>query len=136
MALGIASSLGLHNEQFWIYHSLVALFGIQGKFDDAQARVERAKSHAGHSAYLLCRAAHLQAWLWNGQDRLEEAKSEALRAADLYEKIGVTGDMEATRGLLALIEEKMNGLAASNESDFDGELLGTALLPTVINFTF
>jgi hypothetical protein len=36
----------------------------------------------------------LQAWVWYNQHRLEEARSEALRAADIYEKLGAAKDVE------------------------------------------
>ena len=96
VALAIASSFNWHDQQFWIYHSLALLFVEQSKFDDAQAHGERTRSHAAHT-YLRGRAMHLQALVWGGQCRLEEAKSEALQAADLYEKIGATRNLEMCR---------------------------------------
>jgi len=54
------------------------------------AHVEHAKSHAvnGHDAYLRARAMRLRAGFWHNQHRFEEAKSEALRAVDAFEKLG------------------------------------------------
>ena len=114
------------------------LFAKQGRFDDAQVHVERAKSRAAHSTYTLGRAANLQAWLWSEQGRVEEARSEALRAVDLYEKIGATGDLEICKGLIMDINARMNGLVASDASDVDGagEPLGAALLPMATDSTF
>ena len=53
----------------------------------------------------------LQAGFWGGQRRFEEAKSEALRALDVFEKLGET-DLD---------------LVTPGGSDDDGELLGTVL---------
>jgi hypothetical protein len=40
------------------------------------------------SAYYLGRTVELQAGVWYKQHRLEEARTEALRAADVYDKLG------------------------------------------------
>jgi len=45
--------------------------------------------------------------LWFIQRRFEEAKSEALRVIEIYEKLGAAGDLEECRLLLRLIEEEM-----------------------------
>ena len=136
VALGIASAFSWHDRQFWIHHSLVYLFADKDRFDDAQAHVERAKSHTAHTTYLLGRTADLQAWLWRKQGRHEEAKSEALRAADLYEKIGAMKDLEESRDFLMGIDAEMNDLVASDELNLDSELMGTVLLIKATNFAF
>jgi hypothetical protein len=64
------------------------LFRDEDRLDDAQAHVERAKSHAANSTYYLGHAMKEQARVWYEQDRLEEAKAEALRAADIYDELG------------------------------------------------
>ena len=130
VALGIAVSFDLQGEQFWIYHSLVQLFGEQGRFDDAQAHIERAKPQAAHAAFLLGRTMYMQAWLWRKQNRFEEAKSEVLRAADLYGKIGATSGLETCRRFLIETEKRMT------RSDSDGEHLGATLFHPVINSPF
>ena len=104
VVLGIASSFSSDREQFWIHYSLVQLFGKEGRLDDAQAHIEYAKSHAVDSTYLLGRTMVLQAQLWQEQCRLEEARSEALRAIDLFEKIGATEDLEWCRNMVGRIE--------------------------------
>jgi hypothetical protein len=76
------------------------VFSEQGKFEDAQTRLEHAKSHAVNNPYLLARAMDQQAWLWGLQRRFEDAKSEALRALDAFEKLGAANDAETTRQLL------------------------------------
>jgi tetratricopeptide (TPR) repeat protein len=60
-ALEIASSLNDHTELFWIHYALADLNFRQGRFDDAHAHIERAKSHAINNAYYLGRAMELQA---------------------------------------------------------------------------
>ena len=69
------------------------------------------------------------------QNRFEEAKSEALCAADVYEGIGTTRDVEGCSVILRNIEEKMKTLVISGESDLNdaGKSLETVLLPTFID---
>ena len=112
-ALGIASSFNWHYLLFSVHHSLATLFFDEDRFDDAQAHVERAKSHTVNDPHPLARAVELEAWLWFKQHRLEEAKSEALRAVDMFEKLGATVDMEYARGLLRLIAEETGELLES-----------------------
>ena len=60
----------------------------------------------------------------------EEAESEALRALDVFEKLGVTDDAECTRELLG----KMNlDLVTHDESAGNGELLEIVILFVCIN---
>jgi tetratricopeptide (TPR) repeat protein len=106
-ALGIASSFDWHEQQFWILYSLAELFHDQGRFDDAHTHIERAKSHVVDSVYLPGRAMALQARLWYEEHRLEEAKSEAFRAAGVFEKLGATDGMEDCRELLQEIENEL-----------------------------
>ena len=103
VAVGIASPLDAVEQLFWANHSLAEAFSEQGKFEDAQARLEHAKSHAVNH-YLLAQAMYQQAWLCDLQGRFEDAKSEALRALDTFEKLGATNDAAATRQLLRQIE--------------------------------
>lgn len=79
---------------------------------------------------------HLQARVWYNQRNFEEAKSEGLRAVGVYERIGFTKDAEDCRALLRDIETEMRNSATSAEPDFNGEPLGTALLPTFANSSF
>jgi len=130
LALGIASSSNWPDELFWICYSLTDLFLRQHRFDDAHAHIERAKSHAANNTYHLSRTMHLQAIVWYLQERLEQAKSEGLRAADVFEKLGAARDLEACRVLLQWIDEEMNGPVASDKPDCNGEFPGT-MLPVV-----
>ena len=104
-ALVIASSSDWHNEQYWNHYSLAQLFSRQGRFDEAHAHIEHAKSHAISDVYQLGRAMELQALLWYGQQRFEEAKSEVLHAIDVYERVGAMRDLEDCRATLQKIEE-------------------------------
>ena len=109
VALEIASSFNSHAELFQVHSSLATLFSGEGKFNDAQAHVERAKSHAIDSTYFLARASTLQARVWYDQHMFGEAKSEALRALGVFEKLGATSDVEHARGLLRRIDRKTRG---------------------------
>jgi len=57
------------------------------------------------------------------QGRLGEAKSEALRAADVFEKLGAAEDLEECRDLLRGIERRMTELVNPDDesSDDDGD---------------
>jgi len=123
VAREIASSFNWHVQLFWTHYNLARLFRNQGRFDDAQTHVERAKSHTGNDAYHLGHATKEQAWIWYGQHRLEEARSEVLRAADLYEKLGAATDVEDCRKLLRDIEEELGTPVTSGQSGFNCELL-------------
>jgi len=121
--LGIASSFDWHFEQFWDHYNLARLFFDQGRFNDSDAHVERAKLHAVNNMYHVGRAMELQAGFWYKQGRLREAKSEVLCAIDGYEKVGATRSLERCRNLIRDIERGMEQPTTSHESDFDGELL-------------
>ena len=79
-------------------------FCDQGKFKDAQAHVGHTEPHAIDNAYYLGSVAELQASIWYKQDRVEEAKSEALRAADIFEKLGAARDLGSCRKLIQCIQ--------------------------------
>jgi len=125
-ALGIASSFNWHSELFWIHYNLAQLFYGQGRFEDAHAHIEHAKSHAVNDAYKLARATHLHADLLYGQGRPEEAKSKVLHAIDMFERLGAARELEVARMLLRPIEEAME----------NGELLEITLHRVCINPSF
>ncbi|KAF9787199.1 hypothetical protein BJ322DRAFT_707230 [Thelephora terrestris] len=116
-ALGIASAFDWHNELFWTHYSLAKLFSEEGRLGDAHAHIEQAKSHAVDNAYDLGRAIFLQARIWYRQRRLKEAMSEALRALEIFEKLGVTNILEACKSLLGNIEQSMKSWSTSGGSD-------------------
>jgi len=140
ISLRIASSLNLDPGLFWSHYALAEVFFMDGRFSDAHAHVEHAKSHTVNDTYLLARASELQAMFWKDQHRFEEAKSEALRALDMYEKLGAANDAEDVRYLLGEIDdtfEDMDGWVTTDESGEDGEqLLETLLLAVRINHVF
>ena len=123
VAIGIASPFNWHDVLFWSHYNLAWVFRIEGRFDDAQTHIGHAKSHAANSTYYLGRATEDQAWIWYNQDRLEEARSEVLRAVDIYEKLGAAKDLEDCRELLWDIEKGLNTVVASGRSSFKCELL-------------
>ena len=106
VALRIASSLNMAYQLFWVNYCLAELFSDEGKFEDAQTHVEQAKAHAVNDLYILARAMVQQARVWGGQRRFEEARSEALRALDMLEKLGAAHDAEITRQLLREIDTR------------------------------
>jgi len=125
IALEIASSFDWHDRLFWVHYSLVELFLDENRFDDAHAHAEQAKSHTANNAYCLGRAMELQARVWYKQRRLEEAGSEASRAADVFEKLGAAQDLEKCRGRLRLIKEEMKNPVASGQLGSDCKCLSS-----------
>ena len=131
VALGIASTFDWPDSLFWLNYELADLFRDEDKFDDAHAHIERAKSHtANTSVYNLGCATELQARVLYGQHRLEEARSEALHAADVHESLGAAEDMERCRELHREIENSLN---ASGQSDSGCEFLKILLFPARID---
>ena len=120
IALKIASSFNWHDDLFWVHYSLGWLSLLEDRFDNANAHIERAKSRAVNSTYNLGRAMELQAKVWYRQHKLKEARSEALDAADIFEKLGAVEDLERCRELLRWIEGEINDPVALY---FDGEPL-------------
>ena len=109
IALEIASSLNAVRQLIWVNSALAVMFSERGRFEDAQAHLDRAKSHAINDPYLLTQTMDQQARIWYRRHRFEDAKSEALRAADAFEKLGAANDAEATRQLLHRIEARRPG---------------------------
>ena len=132
-ALGIATSFDWHSQKFWNNYSLAELFFDEERFDGAHVHVEPAKSHAVNDAFLLGRGMQLQASFWQKRRKFEEAKSEVLRAADVFEKLGAALDLEKCRELLRGIQKEMDNAVVNHESDGDSKFLTTVLFPTAIN---
>ena len=109
VALGIASSLSMVVQLFWINFALAGLFTDEGQFEDAQTHVEHAKAHAVTDPFLLAYAVDQQARVWDGQGRFEEARSEAMRALDVFEKLGAAHDVEMSRRFLQRIDARRAG---------------------------
>ena len=130
VSLEIAAPFKFHIHLFWVHHSLALLALIEDRFNDANAHIGSAKSHAVNSAYSPGHAMYMQARVWYLQNRLEEARSEALGAAAVFERLGAVEGLEMCKELLRWIEEEINGPVASY---LNGELLKTALLPAPTN---
>jgi len=129
--LGIAAPFNWNDDLFWAHYRLARLFC---NFDDAQAHVEHAKSHAVDGTYNLGCAMEEQARLWYEQHKLEEARTEVLRAAENFDKLGAAKDAERCRELLQVIEREPN--TASGQSSFNCEFLKILLFPVCIDSPF
>ena len=103
-ALRMITPFNWHNEIFWNRFALAQSFDNGGQFDDAHAQIELAKPHACNDEYKLGRAMQMQADVWYRQRRLEDAKSGALRALQIYERSGAEQDVGLCRELLQKIE--------------------------------
>ena len=106
-ALAIASPFNWHDEQFWIHYCLVNLFLDEDGFDDAHAHINQAKLHVVDNVYQLGRAMEKQAMVWHRQGRLEEAKTEATRALEIYQKLGASGDVEGCSAVIRDIQGEL-----------------------------
>ena len=116
-----------------ILHSLARMSRDQGRFDNAHAHIERAKLYMANNTYDLGHAMKLQGQVWFEQGKLQEAKSEALCAIGVFEKLGAAGDLDDCRKLLRDAEEKMEKLIVTSDLGFNGEHLETVLLSTPAN---
>jgi len=116
VALEIASPFNWHDPLFYLHYELADVLRGEGRFDDAHAHIESAKSHAAGKTYSLGHAMGLKATVLYDQNRHEEARSEALRAVDVCEKLGAAKDLENYRRLLQKIEEKLITPVASGKS--------------------
>ena len=135
-ALGIASSSNWHSQLFWNHYTLANLFFSENRFYNAHAHIERAKSHAINDSYQLGRVMELQAQFWYQEGRFEDARSEALRAVDVYDGIGAMKGVECCKAILRNIEEKTKTIVVSGESDSNGGFMGTMPLITPFNYSF
>ena len=130
-ALGLASRFDWSGELFWIHDSLTKLFRREGRFNDAHAHNEQARSHSRNHPYLLGRAAYSQALIYYEQQKLENATSRALCALEVFQKLGALEDQNLCKDLLQKI-----GWATSSEPDSSGELQYAIHYPTSINSSF
>ena len=105
VALKIASAFNWHTRLLWIHYSLAELFRDENYFKNAQAHIEQAKSHVGEGKYFLGRVTQLQAQVWHREGRLEDARSEAVRAKEIYEQLGLANDVQVCMALLQGIEK-------------------------------
>jgi tetratricopeptide (TPR) repeat protein len=133
VALGIASPFGWDAALFWVHSLLADLFCDEDRFDEANTHMERAKSHTANSVYNSSLAMMIQARVWYEQDRLEEARSEALCAADVFEKLGAAKEVERCRTLLRNIQEELDTVVSSGRSESNCELIQKMLLSVCIN---
>jgi tetratricopeptide (TPR) repeat protein len=118
-ALGIASPFDWHTMQYWIHSSLARLFEGGGELDDANAHIEQCKFHSVDNPHRLGRATLKQAKVWHRQLKLEDAKSEALRALEIFEKLGNAEWARDCRSLLHRVE----GAMKKRSTRLPGELL-------------
>ena len=103
-AIGIATPFNWRDLLYWTHNDLAGLFRDGGKFEDANLHIEQAKSLAVDSIHFLGGAAYTQATIWHQQGRLEDAKTEALRAFEIFDTLGATVDCGNCENLLQEIE--------------------------------
>ena len=126
-ALKIALRFNWHHELFWNHFCLVELFLSEDEFDEAQSHIDEANLYVAEDAYIRGRIAEMQAKLWYSAHNLEDAQPQALRALEMYEKLGAARDVESCRALLQDIEQAMEVRfdipIPDSESEFPDEML-------------
>jgi tetratricopeptide (TPR) repeat protein len=135
-AIEIGIRFNWRDELFWNHYCLAELFRDEDEFDEANAHIEQAKSQAVNDAYNMSRAMQIQAEVWYHQHRLDEAKSEALRALEIYEKHGAAGDAGICRGILRKIEQAIETRSTCVDSDRGGKHLEMITCPTLVDSPF
>ena len=124
-ALRIATPPSWHEELARIHVLMAIVFFDENRFDDANSHVERAKSHAINDAHSLGCAILLQAGIWYEECRFEEAKFEALRAAEVLETVGAALQLEYCREFLYDIDQAIRENVAPRSLGHNGEPLET-----------
>jgi tetratricopeptide (TPR) repeat protein len=136
-AIRIASPFNWHDQLFWIHYSITVLHRDKRQFDDANTHIKRAKSYVVDEPYKLGCAIETQANIWYRQQRLEDAKSEALSALELFENSGITSNVKTCLDLLELIERAIKARSTRyRDRFFRGEFLGAVVHPAFVNFYF
>jgi len=95
-SLEIASVFQWRSQLFSVNFSLAKLFLNEDQFTDAQAHIERAKLHAGEGTYDHSLAMMTQCAILFRQNRLEDARTEALGALEIIEKLGAAASARWT----------------------------------------
>jgi tetratricopeptide (TPR) repeat protein len=115
VALGIATSFDLHDQLCRIHTLLAQLSLAEDRLDDGLAHAERAMLYTVNNALNLGGVMVLRALLWQRQRRLEEARSEILRAADIFGKLGASQLGEVCGALVRYIQRDLNNSVAFGE---------------------
>ena len=100
IALGIASASDWRGQLVSIHYHLAKLFSDEEDFDSVQTHIEQAKFYSAEDAYQFGLATEMQAGIWYRQGKFENAASEALRASEIYEKLGLAKDVGDCRELI------------------------------------
>ena len=108
IALEIATRFDWEGIIFWVHLSLAKLCLREERFDDAIAHAQQAESHAINHAFYVALAIRSQGYSYYRQGKLEKAKFEALRALEIFEKLGAQ-DTKDCGSLLRAIEEAEKG---------------------------
>ena len=120
MALKIASPFDWPNELFGIHQSMATLFLDEHKLDDANAHIEQAKLHTADSALKLGCGMKVQAEIWHEQRQFGDAKSEALGALEIFERLGADADAKGCRDLLRRIEKAIGSRISGEYNSVGG----------------
>ena len=102
--LEIASSFNWAYILVRTYRFLAEVFYNEGELDEANAHIEQDKSYVIDEPHTLGWTMHQQARVWRQQGRIEDAKTEILHALEIFEELGIAGEVGRSRALLEAIE--------------------------------
>ena len=110
VALEITSSHDWHHNIPAFSMVLAMVLSQEGRFDEANAHIERAKRYAAQAKSALDSAQLMgvQGTIWAQEGKYEEAASELSRAADAFEELGATTDAEMWRSTFNALRVKLN----------------------------
>ena len=108
-SLRIASPLNIRDQLFEAHLSLANLYFQEDRPNEAQTHIEHVKLHTGNNMFDLGRALMISTCVLEGQNRVEEAKSEATRALAVFEELGLAYWVEEIREVIKDIEESNGG---------------------------
>ena len=117
-AIRIASPHNWHDTLFRNHQSLALLFREEGEFDEALTHIEQARPHTVNHKHQLGSAMEMQASIWYRQLRLDEAKSEAIHALEIFEDLGAAKDVGGCRELLQKIDLAIENASTSSQGEF------------------
>ena len=127
-ALKIASSFNWDESLSSIHFDLAMLFHDEDELDNAHAHMEQAKLHMVDNTYELGCLLYEHARMYYHQHMLDDATSEALRAFDIFNKLGLTNGSEEHRRHIEyqlghirhLLWHAEHSRCISDKSDFSG----------------
>ena len=110
----------------------MSVFHDNKMFDDANTRVEQVELRAADNLDCLAWVIEMHSTIWHLQRKLEDAKSEALGALEIFGNLRAATGTKRCSDFLRKIEQAMENHSTAVRNR--GELLEITLDPTPANF--